>query len=104
VASVHEEMNDLAAQARRVGINLSLTTHSFNPVIGVAVPCTPTQATCKWTAENWDASWIYGPDYMPTGEPLYNPGDLNNAGSYSDPKMTQLIQASPGPPAPRPRR
>jgi peptide/nickel transport system substrate-binding protein len=93
-ASVHEEMKDLAAQARRVGINLSLTTHPFNTVAAVANPCTPNQTTCKWTAENCACSWIYGPDYLPTGEQLYNPGDLNNAGSYSDPKMTRLIQAS----------
>ncbi len=93
-ASVQEEMKDLAAQARRVGINLSLTTHPFNTVIGVVAPCTPTQATCKWTAENCACGWIYGPDYLPTGEPLFNPASPNNAGSYGDPKMTQLIQAS----------
>ncbi len=94
VASLHDEMKDLAAQARRVGINVSLTTHPFMTVIGVAVPCTPTQATCKWTAENWGAGWIYGPAYLPTGEQLYYPGALDNAGGYSDPKMTQLIRAS----------
>jgi peptide/nickel transport system substrate-binding protein len=99
VVSVHEEMKDLAAQARRVGINLSLTTHPFDTVIGISVPCTPTQATCNWQAENAGAYWVYGPDYLPTGEQLYDPGDLNNAGSYRDPKMTQLIQASIAGPA-----
>jgi peptide/nickel transport system substrate-binding protein len=104
-ASVHEEMEDLAAQARRVGINLSLTTHPFNTVAGVANPCTPDQPTCKWTAENCACGWIYGPDYLPTGEDLYFPTAANNAGSYSDPKMTQLIQASiTGRPTARPRR
>jgi len=98
-ATVHEEMKDLAAQARRVGINLSLTTHPFNTVAGAANPCTPNQTTCKWTAENCACGWIYGPDYLPTGEDLYFPAAANNVGSYSDPKMTQLIEASiTGPP------
>jgi peptide/nickel transport system substrate-binding protein len=63
-------------------------------VLTAAIPCTPTQSTCKWQAENFGAGWIYGPDYMPTGEPLYNPGAPGNFGSYSDPKMTQLIRAT----------
>jgi peptide/nickel transport system substrate-binding protein len=94
VASYHDEMKDLAAQARRVGIDLSLTRHPFNTVIGAASPCTPRQASCKWTAENAYAGWVYGPAYMPTGDPLYNPGGPGNAGSYGDPKMTQLIRAT----------
>jgi peptide/nickel transport system substrate-binding protein len=94
VASSHDEMKDLAAQARRVGVNLSLTTHPFGAVISAAVPCTPGQSSCSWTAENWGAGWIYGPDYLPTGEPLYDPGVPGNAGSYSDPKMSQLIRAT----------
>jgi peptide/nickel transport system substrate-binding protein len=94
VVSVHDEMNDLAAQARRVGINLSLTAHPFYTVVSAAVACTPNQAACKWTAENWGAGWIYGPSYLPTGEQLYGPGASGNAGTYNDPKLTQLIQAT----------
>jgi peptide/nickel transport system substrate-binding protein len=84
-------MNDLAAQAKKVGISLDLTTHPFGTVISTAVACQPTQSTCKWTAQNWGAGWIYGPSYLPTGEPLYNPGSAANAGSYVDAKMTSLI-------------
>ena len=51
----------------------------------------PSAASCKWTAENWGAGWIYGPSYLPTGEPLYNPGSAANAGSYVDAQMTSLI-------------
>jgi peptide/nickel transport system substrate-binding protein len=98
--SVYEEMKDLAAQARKVGINLSLTTHSFMAVFGVLTnPCTPTQSACKWTAENCQCAWIYDPDYLPTGEPLFTPGAPGNAGSYSNQKMTQLIRASVTAPA-----
>ena len=67
-------MNDLAAQAKKVGINISLTTHPFSTVVGHggAVHAEPA-ATCKWTAENWGAGWIYGPDYLPTGRAAVQP-------------------------------
>jgi peptide/nickel transport system substrate-binding protein len=84
-------MNDLASQAKKLGITINLTTHPFSTVVATGTPCTPKQATCKWTAQNWGAGWIYGPSYLPTGEPLYNPGSAANAGSYSNPHMTQLI-------------
>jgi peptide/nickel transport system substrate-binding protein len=94
VVAVQNEMNDLAAQARKLGIAISLSSHPFASVVAAGTPCTPSQPPCKWTAENWGAGWIYGPSYLPTGEPLYNPGSAANAGSYSDAKMTQLITAT----------
>jgi peptide/nickel transport system substrate-binding protein len=91
VVSVEDEMNDLAAQAKRVGIDVSLTTHPFDIVIGTAVACQPSQLTCRWTAQDWGAGWIYGPDYLPSGETLFTPGAVANYGSYGDPKATRLI-------------
>jgi len=91
VIAVQDEMQDLASQARKVGIVINLTTHPFSTVIATGAPCPSSKPSCKWTAENWGAGWIYGPSYLPTGEPLYNPGSAANAGSYADPKMTSLI-------------
>jgi peptide/nickel transport system substrate-binding protein len=91
VVSIQSEMNDLASQAKKLGISINLTTHPFHTVIATGSPCTPDQASCKWTAANWGAGWIYGPSYFPTGEQLFNPGSAANAGSYKDAKMTQLI-------------
>jgi peptide/nickel transport system substrate-binding protein len=91
VATLASEMNDLQAQAKKVGIELQLTTHPFNQVIATATACTPNQPACKWTAQNWGAGWIYGPDYLPTGETLFEPGSVANYGSYSDPQATALI-------------
>ncbi len=91
VVAVQDEMNDLASQAKKLGITINLTSHPFATVISTAAPCTPDKPSCKWTAGNWGAGWIYGPSYLPTGEQLYNPGSAANAGSFSDPKMTQLI-------------
>jgi peptide/nickel transport system substrate-binding protein len=91
VVAVQNEMNDLASQAKKLGITINLTTHPFSTVVSTGTPCKPSAAACKWTAQNWGAGWIYGPSYLPTGEPLYNPGSAANAGSYVDSKMTALI-------------
>jgi peptide/nickel transport system substrate-binding protein len=91
VISAQDEMQDLVSQAKKIGISINLTTHPFSSVISTGAPCPPSKPACKWTAENWGAGWIYGPSYLPTGEPLYNPGSAANAGSYVDAKMTSLI-------------
>jgi peptide/nickel transport system substrate-binding protein len=93
VVAVQDEMNDLAAQAKKVGINIDLTTHPFATVIQTAVACQPGQATCNWQAENWGAGWIYGPSYLPTGEQLFAPGAVANYGSFDAASTTQLIHA-----------
>ncbi|MFZ0381957.1 MAG: hypothetical protein WAL38_29285 [Solirubrobacteraceae bacterium] len=94
VATVEGEMGDLAAQARQVGINLQLISHPFDTVISTATACQPTQPTCNWTAENWGAGWIYGPDFLPTGETLYYPGAVANYGRYDDPQANKLVAAA----------
>jgi peptide/nickel transport system substrate-binding protein len=92
VSTLQSEMNDLQAQAKKVGITINLTSHPFDTVIGTAIACQPTAPDCKWTAENWGAGWIYGPDYLPTGESLFEPGSVANYGSFNDPHATALIQ------------
>jgi peptide/nickel transport system substrate-binding protein len=91
VATLQAEMNDLQAQAKKVGITIDLTSHPFDTVIGTAIACQPSQPDCKWTAENWGAGWIYGPDYLPTGETLFASGAVANYQNYSDPRANALI-------------
>jgi len=93
VVAVQDEMDDLAAQAKKVGITINLTTHPFATVIQTAVACQPSQPTCNWQAEDWGAGWIYGPSYLPTGEQLFAPGAVANYGSFNVPGTTQLIKA-----------
>ena len=93
-STIQSEMNDLAAQAKKVGINLQLTAHPFDTVISTAVACQPTAPDCGWTAENWGAGWIFAPDFLPTGESLYGPGAVANYGSFNDPHATSLITAT----------
>lgn len=94
VSTLQSEMNDLEAQAKKVGIAINLTTHTFNQVISTATQCQPTQATCKWTAENWGAGWIYAPDFLPTGEELFQNGASANYSNYSNSQMNSLIAAT----------
>ena len=91
VATLASEMNDLQAQAKKVGITISLTEHPFADVISTATACTSKQKTCKWSAQNWGAGWIYAPDYLPTGEELYGKGSVANYGSYFTPQAQTLI-------------
>ena len=55
-------------------------------------PCTPSQAACSWGIYN--ASWVYSPDYYPSGEDLFATGATANYGSYSDPEADALIAAT----------
>ena len=94
MVSLQDEMKDLAAQARRVGINLSLTRTPSNAVFGARRHARRNRRRAGGQAENCDGGWVYGPGYLPTGEPLFNPGASGNAESYSDPQVTRLIQAT----------
>jgi len=92
VQAVAEEMTDLQANAKKVGVDITLTDHDFDQVYSAAVHCTSNQPKCKWTAENWGAGWIYGPDYLPTGEDLFGDGSVANYSNYDSPEMNKLIQ------------
>jgi peptide/nickel transport system substrate-binding protein len=63
------------------GINISLSTASFDTVTGNATPC---PSGCSWELENSGIGWIFAPDYYPTGEELFSTGAGANAGDYSD--------------------
>ena len=89
-----QSMQQYKSDAAQAGIQLNMKEEPFNSVIGEAVPCTPTQASCDWQVANWGGGWIYAPDYLPTGESLFATGAGSNSGSYSDAKMDQLIAAS----------
>ena len=94
VVATQDEMADLQSQAKKLGITINLTTHPFPTVVATGAPCATSAPSCKWTAENWGAGWIYGPDYLPTGEPLFYTSAAANAGSYTDSHMDSLIQAT----------
>jgi peptide/nickel transport system substrate-binding protein len=78
---VANTMNAEKSSWAQAGINVSLSSASFNTVIGTATPC---PGGCSWQLENWGAGWIFAPDYYPTGEELFQTGAGSNSGNYSN--------------------
>jgi peptide/nickel transport system substrate-binding protein len=91
--SVDAEMARFKTDFSKAGIQINLSTNTFDTVIGNAVPCTPGKA-CNWDMEFWGGGWIYAPDYYPTGDELWATGAGSNSGGYSDPTADSLIQAT----------
>jgi peptide/nickel transport system substrate-binding protein len=88
-ADTKQIMEAEQAAWQQAGIKITLTTASFNTVIGIAVPCSG--KSCTWELENWSGGWVYAPDYYPSGELLFQTGAGSNSGSYSDKKGDALI-------------
>jgi peptide/nickel transport system substrate-binding protein len=74
-------MNAEKSSWAQAGINIALTSASFNDVIGNATPC---PKGCSWELENWGAGWIFSPDYYPSGEEIFQTGAGSNSGDYSN--------------------
>jgi peptide/nickel transport system substrate-binding protein len=91
-ASFDAQMKEMAASWEQAGIQLQQEPKSFADVLTDAFgpPCVPGKA-CAWVVADWGGGWVYAPDYYPTGEALFLPGDSSNAGEYSDPTATKLI-------------
>ena len=86
-------MNTEKASWAQVGINVNLSSASFNTVLGQAVPCTG-GASCSWAMENWGGGWEFSPDYYPSGEEIFQTGAGSNSGSYSNPTNDANIKES----------
>jgi peptide/nickel transport system substrate-binding protein len=82
----------IASDFDQAGIKLDLKPMTFDQAEAAATPCTPSQAACSWGIYN--ASWVYSPDYYPSGEDLFETGATANYGSYSDPEADRLIAAT----------
>lgn len=87
-------MQQFQSSATKVGIKIDLRAAPFNTVIATAIPCTSGQPDCDWEMGNWGAGWVFAPDFYPTGEQIFGTGSGSNQGSFSDPKLDQLIAAT----------
>ncbi len=87
-AAFTQEAAIYKSDASKAGIDVNIVGQTFNTIIAEAVPSNP----------NWQGSmyglWIYSPDYEPTGEALFATGAGSNSGSYTDPTMDKLINAT----------
>jgi len=83
-------MNAILADWSTLGIATSHTQGTFGDTVG-SCPVAYNAST-KFDICNWGGGWLYAPDYLPTGEPLYLTGAGSNSGLYSDPTMDKLIK------------
>jgi len=93
VSWVQSEMTQLQSSAATVGIKLSLVPKPFGQVIEVAGGnCAITKAPCNWDLANWGFGWSFSPDYLPTGDELFQCGAISNSGGYCNPTNDSLIE------------
>jgi peptide/nickel transport system substrate-binding protein len=92
-AWVEAAMLQLKSNAANVGIQIALSSKSFNGVLGVVLS-TCHKPSCQWELANWGEGWSYVPDYLPTGDTLFQTGSGGNLGHYSNAKNDRLIKAS----------
>ncbi len=89
-----QEMQQWSAAALQDGIDITLQPESFIQVLKTASLSCFVTGDCSWTAADWAGGWTFSPDYLPTGEEIFDgvPGcssasqvAIFNAGSYCDP-------------------
>jgi peptide/nickel transport system substrate-binding protein len=79
---------ELASNASLVGIHITTNALPFDTVVGEAF--TPGS---NWELAEW-GGWTFSPDYLPTGETLFQNGSSNNVGGYNSPQNNNLITAT----------
>jgi peptide/nickel transport system substrate-binding protein len=89
---VTQEMTELQSNASSIGIKLNLVPKPFNEVLSVAGGnCVVVKAPCNWDFANWGFGWSFSPDYLPTGDQLFECGAIANSGGYCNPTDDAMI-------------
>lgn len=86
----------LKSNAAEVGINIQLIPRTFNQVVGEVEGAGPGcgASGCPWELADWGSGWSYVPDYMPTGDELFQTNSGANLGHYSNTTNDQYIKAT----------
>ena len=93
VGWITQEMQQLQSNSAALGIKINLEPKPFAQVIAVAGGnCVAAKLPCNWDMANWGGGWSYSPDYLPTGEELFQSGVVANSGGYNNPQNDALIQ------------
>jgi peptide/nickel transport system substrate-binding protein len=86
---IESSARELASNAAVAGIRIALSAQALNTVTGTAF--NPTDHT--WQLAEW-GGWTYSPDYLPTGDMLFESGSPDNAGQYDNSTNNRLISAT----------
>jgi peptide/nickel transport system substrate-binding protein len=81
---------ELASNALLADIQLTLDPESFSSVLNTAFASPPNTA---WQLAEW-GGFTFSPDYLPTGDTLFQGGSPNNAGGYNNPTNNADIVAT----------
>jgi peptide/nickel transport system substrate-binding protein len=93
VSWITSEMTQLQSNAAAIGIKINLKPEPFNEVTALAAGnCVVAKLPCDWDLANWGAGWSFAPDYLPTGETLFQSGSVANSGGFTDPANDAMIQ------------
>ncbi len=88
-----EALQSLARQ--KAGIDITLAAEPFGQVIGTEFNgCAPASPCSNWGVSDLFVGWTFGPDYLPTGEEIFQTGAGSNAGFYSNPTNDRNIVAT----------
>ena len=92
-AWVQQEMTQLQSNASSIGIKLNLEPKTLGDVLSVAGGnCVVVKAPCDWDMANWGFGWSFSPDYLPSGDQLFECGAVANSGGYCDKTNDSLIE------------
>ncbi len=93
VSWITSEMTQLQSNAASIGIKLNLEPKPFDQVTAMAAGnCVVAKIPCDWDLANWGGGWSFVPDYLPTGEELFQSGAVANSGGYSSKSNDSMIQ------------
>jgi peptide/nickel transport system substrate-binding protein len=91
-AWITSEMTQLQSNLASVGIKINLKPEPFDQVTALAAGnCVVAKIPCNWDMANWGGGWSFAPDYLPTGEELFQSGAVANSGGYADAQNDSLI-------------
>jgi peptide/nickel transport system substrate-binding protein len=97
VTSLTDEMEALkSTDSQEAGIQIALSQAPFGQVISTTfgAACTKTSPCSGWDLADWGGGWVYSPDFLPTGEELFETGASSNPGYYNNTEANKLIQAT----------
>jgi peptide/nickel transport system substrate-binding protein len=92
ISWIASEMTQLQSNAASVGIRLNLDAEPFNQVTDTAGGnCVVTKSPCDWDMANWGGGWSFAPNFLPTGEELFECAAVANSGGFCDTSNDGLI-------------
>jgi peptide/nickel transport system substrate-binding protein len=82
----------LKSNASQLGIDISLKAMTFDEVLKMTGGAGCPAAGCPWELADWGGGWSYVPDYLPTGDELFQTNSFGNIGKYSNPTNDAMIK------------